>query len=405
LLAQVRGQALPVQPTPARVLSIDDFAFRRGRTYGSMLVDLERHRVVDLLPDRRGSGVAVWLAAHPGVEIISRDRSGEYAEGARLGAPQARHVADRFHLLRNLREVLLRVLKRHARLVQQVVPPEANAQPLTRFRLDREGARERTRIEMQTRYVAIQRVTQEGRSIWAIARALKLHRHTVQQYRTGASPPQRRYTARQTSTLAPYQDYLVERWRSGCHNARQLWRELAAQGYPGSYRNVARVTGDLRKRDGSGNALSPVAPGMLGMTPARAAGFVVMRPEQRTTEVQRALEQLSALHPEIQTALALFAAFAAFATLIRKRSAAQPSSQLEQWIAQATASGVSELKAFATKLRQDAEAVLAARSLPYSQGQTEGQVNRLKLLKRSMYGRAKFDLLRGRVLYASAMGR
>lgn len=398
LLAQMRTQALACQPAP-RILSIDDFAFRRGRTYGSILVDLERHRAIDLLPDRSGSGFAAWLAAHPGVEFISRDRSGEYADGARRGAPQARQVADRFHLLRNLREVALRVLKRHARLVERVVPPEAQAQPLTRFRLDREEMRERTRIEMQTHYTAIQQLTQEGMSISASARALNLHRHTVRKYRTYTSPPQRRYTVRQTSALTPYQSYLLERWRAGCHNARRLWRELVAQGYPGAYRNVARLTGYLRKCEGSRQALPPVA---AGMTPAQAAGLVVVRPEQRATDEQRALEQLAALHPEIQTTLALFAAFA---TLLRERSDPPPTSQLEQWMAQATASGVRELKAFAAKLRQDVEAVLAAFTLPYSQGQTEGQVNRLKLLKRSMYGRAKFDLLRGRVLYASATSR
>lgn len=187
VLAQVRAHAFPAQPTP-RVLSIDDFAFRRGRTYGSIVVDLERHRAVDLLPDRSGSAFAawlvVWLAAHPGIEIISGDRSGEYADGARLGAPRAYQVADRFHLLRHLREVVLRVLKRHTRLVEQVIPPAAEAQPLTRFRLDREGTRERTRAAMQNRSTAVQHLTQEGMSISAIAHALGLHRHTVQQYRT-----------------------------------------------------------------------------------------------------------------------------------------------------------------------------------------------------------------------------
>lgn len=191
----------------------------------------------------------------------------------------------------------------------------------------------------------------------------------------------------------------MERWRSSCHNARQLWRDLVAQGYPGSYRTVARLTGYQRKRERSGTMLPPVAP---RMTSTRAVGVMIVRAGQRTTEEQRVVEQLSALHPEIQTALALFAAFA---TLLREHHTSQPTHQLEQWMAQAAASGVHELKAFATKLRQDAEAMLAAFTLSYSQGQTEGQVNRLKLLKRSMYGRAKFDLLRGRVLYASAAGR
>lgn len=138
---------------------------------------------------------------------------------------------------------------------------------------------------MQTRYLAIQQLTQEGLSSWASARALKLHRHAVQQYRTCTRPPQQRSTVRQTSTLTPYQNALMERWRSGCHNARKLWRELVAQGYPGSYHTVARLTGSLRNRggspDGSAKALSPVA---AGMTAARAAGLVVVRPEHLTSE-------------------------------------------------------------------------------------------------------------------------
>jgi transposase len=394
LLAHIRADPSPARPTP-RVLSVDDFAFRRGRTYGSILVDLERHQVVDLLPDRSGSGLAAWLLAHPGIHVVSRDRSGEYADGARLGAPRALQVADRFHLLRNLRDVVLRILKRHAPLVEQVVSPASGVAPLTRWRLDRETARERTRMAMQARFAAVQRLTHEGMSVSAIARALGLHRHTVQKYVACATPPRRWHTVRQPSMLTPHQDYLLARWASGCRNARQLWREIAARGYPGAYRTVARLTGYLRRCERSGEALPRVA---AGMTPAQAAGLVVARPERRTPEEQHALAQLGALHPEIQTALALFAAFAA---LVRERGEPQPTCRLEQWMAQTTCSGVPELKAFATKLRQDWDAVLAALILPYSQGQTEGQVNRLKLLKRSMYGRANFDLLRGRVLYAA----
>lgn len=336
LLVHLRTPALPAQPTP-RVLSIDDFAFRRGRTYGSILVDLERHRVVDLLPDRSGSGFASWLATHPGVDLISRDRSGEYADGARLGAPQARHVADRFHLLRNLRDVVLRVLKRHARLVEQVLPPESGAQPLTRLRLDREGTRERTRGEMRTSFVAIQGLAQEGMSISATARALRLHRHTVQKYLACTTPPQRRYTARQTSALTPYQGHLVACWTSGCRNARQLWRELAAQGYPGSYRTVTRLTGSLRRKERKGERLL-AAP--AGMTPVQAAGLMVTRPEQRTASEKRALDQLSEVHPEIR---ALLAHFASFAALLRQRGEPCPTSPLEQWTAQAIVGGVPEL--------------------------------------------------------------
>lgn len=179
LLAHIRADPPPARPTP-RILSVDDFAFRRGRRYGTLLVDLERHHPVDWLPDRTAATFATWLQAHPGVEVISRDRGGDDADGAREGAPQALQVADRFHLLRNLRDVVLRVLKRHAQLVAQVVPPERSSEPVTRWRLDREAARERTRAEMQERFSAVHQLAHEGMTISAIARALGLHRHTVQ---------------------------------------------------------------------------------------------------------------------------------------------------------------------------------------------------------------------------------
>ena len=394
LLAHVRAQVFPTRPTP-RILSVDDFAFRRGRTYGSILVDLERHQVIDLLPDRSGGGFAAWLTAHQGVELLSRDRSSEYAAAARQAAPQARQIADRFHLLRNLREVVWRVFKRHAKLVERVVPPgpAGSAAPsVTRLRLDREASRERTRAEMAARFTAIQQLRRDGMSLASIARTLGVNWQTVHKYAAYATPPERRHISRQPSVLTPYQGYLLGRWASGCRNARQLWRELVAQGYPGSYRHVARLTGYLRHQERMGAGLPTPLP---GMTPAQATGLVVARPENRTADENGTLEHLGELHPEIQTALDLFASFAA---LVRKQSSSGLASQVEGWLAQACASQVPELEAFAVKLRQDLDAVLAALTLPYSQGQTEGQVHRLKLLKRSMYGRANLDLLRQRML-------
>jgi transposase len=394
LLAHIRAAAAHPLPTP-RALSVDDFALRRGRTYGSILVDLESHRVVDLLPDRSGQTFAAWLTAHPGAEIISRDRGGEYAEAARRAAPAAVQVADRFHLLRNLRDVVLRIFKRHAKRIAQVALPAAEPESLIRLRPDRAASRERTRREMEDRFNAIQRLATQGMSRSAIARALGLHRHTVQKYYPLTTAPERRHTTRTTSALTPYEGYVLERWWEGCHNAKQLWREIAARGYQGAYRGVALLVRHLRDRQRAGQSL-PRA--LTGLTPAGATGIAVMRSEKRSAHERHALLQVGDLHIELQATLALFASFAA---LLREQDEGEPSAQLDHWMANAASSGIAEIRAFATKLRQDRAAVLAALTLPHSHGQTEGQINKLKLVKRAMYGRARFDLLRQRILHAA----
>jgi len=338
---------------------------------------------------------ATWLAAHPGIAVISRDRSGEYAEGARQGAPTAIQVADRFHLLRNLHDVALRVFKRHAQCLAQVAAPGAAQQALTCLRLDRERAKAQTRGEMHARFTDIHHLASMGMNRSAIARELGVHRHTVQQYLAHDCPPERCHFTRKTSTLAPYEGYLVAQWHGGRHNARQLWREIVAQGYTGCYRNVSRLTGHLHKQERTGCALSPSP---TGLSPTHAAGILVRRPENRTADEQATLARLPALHPELA---AVVAQWDSFAQMFRDRDDEHPRCQLEHWMSATTETNVPELKAFVTKLRQDVAAVVAALTLPYSQGQTEGRVNRLKLIKRSMYGRAKFDLLRRRVLYAS----
>ncbi len=175
----------------------------------------------------------------------------------------------------------------------------------------------------------------------------------------------------------------------------QLWREITAQGYAGSYRNVSRLTGYLRRQERTGCAMLPSP---AGLSPRQAAGILVLRPENRTDEERMMLARLPALHPEVA---AVVARWESFADMLRDRGDEHPRCLLDQWMGEIAETNVPELQAFVTKLRQDGDAVVAALALPYSQGQTEGRVNRLKLIKRSMYGRAKFDLLRQRVLYAS----
>lgn len=395
LLRQIHSFRVEDAPT-LTVLSVDDFAFRKGRTYGTIFVDLERHRVVDLLPDRSADSVATWLKEHPGVEIVSRDRGGEYAEGARRGAPEAIQVADRFHLLRNLGDVTRRVLQRHASEVQRLPAPGPSQYGLSRLRWDREVSREQTRAAMRKRFEAIHGLAAKGLSKEAIARELSVNRQTVYKYLRLKAPPERRPISRTGSALMPYEGYLLRRWAEGCHNARQLWREIQAQGYPGAYGNVARITGYLRHQERRGKK-APPAP--AGLTPRQAVALVLVRPDKRTTEEAQTVEQLQGLHAEVRQAVTLLEGFI---QLIRGGPHEHPDARLDEWISEVTGTGLPEFEAFVTKLRQDRDAVLAGLHLPWSQGQTEGQITKLKLLKRSMYGRGSFNTLKQRVLYASA---
>ncbi len=335
------------------MLSVDDFAFCRGHTYGSMLVDLERHQVVDLLPDRSAATFAAWLRNHAGVAIISRDRSSEYAEGARQGAPNAVQVADRFHLLKNLGETVQRVFSGYSQLIERIPAPEtvvgANSFP----RPDRAASRARSRAEMRERFDSIHALASKGMNKSAIARALGIDRHTVQKHLSYDVAPVRRSTIRRARILTPYKPYLLERWKQGTRNAMGLWREICAHGYPGSYRMVARFMAGLRTWS---RAVSRSRQSPANLTPRQAARTVLSRPERRTEGHQEAIQRLRALHPDIETTMTLFDRFA---ELIRRPGQGEARRRLAHWMEDVERSNIPKLCSFVTKLRQDEEAVVA----------------------------------------------
>jgi transposase len=241
LLNHVRSMRLAGFETP-KILSVDDFAFRRGTRYGTVLVDLERHALVDILPDRSADTFARWLSEHPGVEVVSRDRGGEYAEAATRAAPHAVQVADRFHLLKNLRDVVLRVFKQHTEVLDLVPTPMEHFQRLTNLRLDREASKERTKGQTRELFESIHALSKKGMNNAQVARELGVHRHTVEKYLAFRTPPERRHFTKKLSAIAPYEDYILRRWDQGCRNATQVWREISEQGYPGAYQNVWRIS-------------------------------------------------------------------------------------------------------------------------------------------------------------------
>ncbi len=221
----------------------------------------------------------------------------------------------------------------------------------------------------------------------------------MEKYLAFKAPPQRQHFTKKLSAIAPYEDYILKRWKEGSRNAMQIHREISEQGYRGAYQNVVRITRYLKEQEVLGEPLPAASP---GISASHAAGILVKRPENRSEEERRTLRRLKTVHPVMEKCCSLFEEFARMLRDKEQRSEEQARFRLKEWTERAKASGITELKAFAVKPLQDAQAVVASMVLPYSQGQTEGRINKLKFIKRSMYGRGRFDLLRQRVLYASA---
>jgi transposase len=306
LLEHIRSFNLGEARTP-RILSVDDFSFRRGRSWGTILVDLEHHRPVDILPDRSSETFASWLTQHPGVEVVSRDRGGEYADAVRRAASEAIQVADRFHLLKNLGDVVLRVFQRRSESLQSVPAPGRHRLQLTRLRLDREASREHTRAEMRRLFRSIRALSKAGMNKSAIARTLGIHRHTVQKYSALESAPERKPRVRKVSALAPYEDYILKRFSDGCHNATQIHNEIVEQGYPGAYQNVVRITQYLKRCKCDGEPLPDSPP---GLSAPQAKGILITRPEKHTEQETLTIERMKMVDRHVGKCCHLFEEFA-----------------------------------------------------------------------------------------------
>jgi transposase len=417
LLRLLRQLPVPSYATPT-VLGVDDFALRKRQTSGTVLIDQERHHPVALLPERTADPVAQWLREHPGVEVITRDRSQAYAEGARQGAPAALQVADRFHLLQNLAAALEQVFTTHHQALEAVneavrqqpvsladgtvavpVPPPAPP-PLAQQQAAQRAA------YRQATYDAVWTLHRQGWTVAAIAVQVGRSRRTIERYlRTPTWPVPQHRSHYGRSVLNPYKDYLLERWNAGCRTAMQLFRELQPRGYPGSYRRVAAYVSRVRqaqglapRRQGLRQTL-PVAaePSCQPLTPRRATWLVLRREAKRTEAEAQQLAQLREQQAEVVEAIDLAQDFT---QLVRQRQPAQ----LDPWLQRAAASTLEALQRFASGLRDDYEAVKAGVTLPWSNGPVEGHIKRLKMLKRQMFGRARLDLLSRRFVGAPRDG-
>ena len=418
LLRLLRRLSVPPRATPT-VLGVDDFAMRKRHTYGTVLIDLERHQPITLLPDRTADTFTQWLREHPGVEVIARDRSKAYAEGAQQGAPAATQVADRFHLLQNLAEALHQVFATQSKALEAVndalrqqpvpladgavavpVPPPDTPQPAQQRAAQRQARR-------QTLYEQVWDLHRQGWTVPAIARHIGLSKRTVQRdLRTATFAGRKSRSDRGQSLLNPYKAALLERWNAGCHTAMRLFRNLQQQGYPGSYGPVAAYARRLRQAQGlspgqrrSRQSLPSVAePVSQPLTPRRATWLVLRRETTRTEAEAQQLTQLREQQAEVAEAIDLAQDFT---QLVRQRQPAQ----LDPWLKRATTSTQEALQRFAKGLYEDYDAVKAGVTLPWSTGPVEGHINRLKMLKRQMFGRARLDLLSRRFVWAPRGGQ
>ena len=411
LLRLVRRAPLPPAATPA-ALGVDDWAMRKRHTYGTVLVDLDRHRPVALLPDREAETLAAWLRGHPGVEVISRDRASAYAAGGRSGAPDAVQVADRFHLLQNLAEALELAFTGHARELREAEqarrrdaaadgdPVRPDPPPPPKRPLVMAAARREQRMATHQQVWDLYRQGWPGEEI---ARHLGIGRTTTYRHlRSEAFPERRGRSDAGRSSLDPWRDWIIERWNRGQRNGRQTLRDLRAKGFTGNYATVLRYLNRLRDAlQGAAPHRSRTRPGpplvaapKQVLTARTAAWTVLRRPDRRDEEERALLAKVRETTPTLATAVELAEEFAA---LVRGR---KPEC-LDLWLQRAQDNAVPALQHFAKRLLSDYDAVRAAVTLAWSNGQVEGQINKLKTIKRQMYGRASFDLLERRFLLAA----
>jgi transposase len=406
LLRQV--MTLPIDPCPAvRVLGIDDFAWKKGRRYGTVLVDLEARKIIDVLPDRSCATVAKWMSAHPEIEIVSRDRGTDYAAAAREAAPQAKQIADRFHLVRNLADVLQPLLSRCRTAHRQernplpaseaerssqprVLPHPETWRPHSPQQVERRY--QANQAERETRYQQIMQLRSQGLIMEEIGKQMGMTERTVRRWLKEGGPPVHRRRTKRFSLFDPYAAFVLEQWQAGVYDGVQIYEAIRQQGFRGSQRMVQRFLQTLRKKRRPLSDLAPPDP--LEQCASRQMVWLFIRKEKDLTEEEKAtvasLRQASPLVNQIVDLVQ------DFLVLVRERQG----ERLDQWMETVETSAIPELQRFAQGLLRDKEAVVAGLTLAYSNGPVEAQVHKLKLVKRQAFGRAKLPLLRRRLLLA-----
>ncbi len=377
------------------VLGVDDFSFKRGRKFGTILVDLSTHQVIDLLPERKVESAAAWMRNHPEIQYVSRDRGKDYAQAAREGAPQALAVGDRFHIMKNLVEAIEPVVARCYKELRKalVLLTKQALSPEVEWRQAGGPSREQQRLSRlannQVRFEQMMELQKQGMKKDEIARRLGVTARTIQNWsKRGACPAHQRRRKRR-SLFDPYAPSVLSQWEQGCHDITLIFHTIQAQGFTGNIRTVYRYIQTLKQ-----GPIALPAPSVLDRVSVQEAIWLLVRPVDELKAEERAeLDQLTQMSA---TLLTLHRLVQSFGQMLRKRQG----HLFSGWKQQVETSGIAEIQRFVEGIEKDKEAVLAGLTESYSNGMTEGFVNKLKLIKRQGYGRASFPLLRQRVIHA-----
>jgi transposase len=427
LLNLLRAVPNPQPDPPAGaldVVGIDDFALRRGHVYGTVVLDMRTRRPVDVLPGRDAGPVAEWLRAHPGVEIVCRDRAGAYADGARAGAPNAIQVADRWHVWHNLGEAVDKTVAAHHACLRaaaataataKMTDPPAEPAPVpaaaptpdeiadeaeeTRSVPQPDGVRDvcgrerRLVVRTRQRYAAVQQLVADGHSLNRICQQLRLDRGTVRRFARATSVEELLVKAtNRTWKLDGYTSHLHARVQQGVTDAVTLHTELQHLGFTGSVQTVRRFLHPLRgAAPRRAQPARPVPPCPEVPKPRQLTRWIMTDPRHLDAEQTEQLATALAACPELHVTAEHVREFA---DLMNK----QRGDRLTDWIHRVQADPLPALHSLVTGLRRDLDAVVAGLSMPWNSGPVEGNVNRIKMIKRQMYGRASFPLLRKRIL-------
>jgi transposase len=399
ILRQIKRRAsVSSQDANIRVVGVDDWSWRRSTRYGTIMVDLERRAVVDVLDDRSVASAKAWLQERPSIEVVSRDRCGLYAQAAREGAPKARQVADRFHLVQNLRAAIKEQMSLYGHAnVRPILSEDAIASTTAQ----RRRARLAHRQSRQEVFEELHALRQQGLTYSEIARRTGYERRSITNWLTSSAPRDRNRGPLNPTSPLYFEAFLAECWKDGNRLGRHLFHDIRNRGYTGSRSNLERLLQVWRAAENvqpdtsppEGTVLEPVRDPETGhVISSDVVAALCIKPRGLLTNHQA--RKVDALKQGSEAFRKMRGLAMRFNGILRSNNP----EALDEWIDDAIDTELTAIMRFASVLRRDIDAVKNAIELPWSNGQVEGQINRLKTLKRAMYGRAGPELMRARML-------